>query len=207
MLLTDKLKKRWLWCCLPALAMLCVGWADSWEGLRAAATQVTSVQAQFVQQKHLPILAKPLISKGTFYYQAPDSLRWEYRWPLRSILLMHDGRIKRYVEGPQGLAEEKGANLQAMQVILGDITQWLAGRFDQDPMFNAHLEPGRRIILTPKDEALGAVIQRVELVLSRRPGVMERVLIFEGPDSYTEMIFSDTILNQPIDSAVFKSVP
>ena len=207
MLKTLGLKKQWLCCCLPALALLCLGWADSWEGLRAAADRVTSVQAQFVQQKHLPILAKPLISKGTFYYQAPDSLRWEYRWPLRSILLMHHGQIKRYVEGPQGFSEEKGTNLQAMQVILGDITQWLAGHFDDNPMFNARLEPGRKIILTPKDKALSAVIQRVELVLSRQPGVMERVLIYEGPDSYTEMIFSDTVLNQPIDSAVFQSIP
>jgi outer membrane lipoprotein-sorting protein len=193
---------------VPALALLCVGWADSWEQLKTTAGTVTSVQAEFVQEKHLPILAKPLVSKGVFYYQAPRSLRWEYHWPLQSILAMHDSRVRRFVAtGASGFSEESGAGLEAMQVVLEEITQWLAGRFDDNPMFQARLEPGRRIVLVPKDEALRKVIQRIVLDLAQQPGVMQSVAIYESEEAFTLLTFSNTVLNAKIDDALFQRIP
>jgi len=198
-------KIRWL---MPALALLCVGWADSWDQLKTMAGTVTSVQAEFVQEKHLPILAKPLVSKGVFYYQAPRSLRWEYRWPVQSILAMHDSRVRRFVStGASGFSEESGAGLEAMQVVLEEITQWLAGRFDDNPMFQAHLEPGRCIVLVPKDDAFRKVIQRIVLNLAQQPGVMQSVTIYESEDAFTQMTFSNTVLNATIDDSLFQRIP
>ena len=70
--------------------------------------RLDSVQAYFSQEKHLKILVRPLISTGRFVFQAPGSLRWEYSTPLRSVLIMHDGRIKKYVEVNGKLTEERG---------------------------------------------------------------------------------------------------
>ncbi|MFZ1985039.1 MAG: outer membrane lipoprotein carrier protein LolA [Desulfatitalea sp.] len=195
---------RWL---VPVLALFCVGWADSWEELKSTAGTVTSVQADFVQEKHLPILARPLVSQGAFYYQAPRSLRWEYRSPVKSILAMHDGRVRRFVADTSGMTEESGAGLEAMQVILEEITQWLAGRFDANPMFQAQLEPGRRIVLTPRDEAFAKVIQRIVLNLAKQPGVMESVVIYESENAFTQMTFNNTKINAKIDEALFRSIP
>lgn len=196
-----------MWWLVPVLALLCIGWADSWEELKSTAGTVTSVQADFVQEKHLPILAKPLVSQGAFYYQAPRSLRWEYRSPVKSILAMHDGRVRRFVAGAAGFTEESGAGLEAMQVILEEITQWLAGRFDANPMFRVQLEPGRRIVLTPRDEAFGKVIQRIVLNLARQPGVMESVVIYESENAFTQMTFSNTKINATIDESLFRGIP
>ena len=74
----------------------CSGWADTWDGIRAAAERVESLSAEFVQAKHLPILTRPLVSRGVLYFRKPDSLRWEYRQPVRTILLMHKGDLRRY---------------------------------------------------------------------------------------------------------------
>ena len=197
-------KRCWL---LPLVAVLCVGWAGSWNELKSTAGTITSVQADFVQEKHLPILARPLISEGVFYYQAPHSLRWEYSRPVKSILLMHDGKIKRYVQGPSGFEAENSRGLEAMQVVLDQITQWLMGRFDESPMFDAQLAPGGRIILTPKEAGFKAVIQRIEINLAEQPGVIRDVVIYESPDAYTRMRFTHTVINQPIDPAVFQAVP
>jgi outer membrane lipoprotein-sorting protein len=204
MLPIGRRKVRWL---IPLLALLCLGWADSWETLRTSAASVTSVQADFVQEKHLPILAKPLVSRGVFYYQTPGALRWEYRSPVQSIMLMYEGRTRRFVAGPSGWREERGAGLEALQLVMAEISQWLAGRFDANPMFDARLEPGRRILLIPKEEGLRQVIQRIELHLADRPGVMQRVEIYESEKAFTRMTFSDTRLNTTIDEALFRSAP
>ena len=161
-------------------AFMCLGWADTWEGIKKTASTVTSVRAEFVQEKHMEILARPLVSKGIFYFKAPNSLRWEYRSPVQSILLMHDGRTKRYLKRNGAIIEDEGAHLQSMQVVLQDISQWLSGRFEENPAFSASLEPGRKIVLRPKEKSLATMIQRIELILSDRPGIISAVMIYEG---------------------------
>lgn len=196
---------KWL---VLALSLLCIGWADSWEQLKTTAGAITSVQAEFVQEKHLPILAKPLVSKGVFYYQVPGSMRWEYQSPLRSILTAHDGHVRRFVStGEAGFHEETGVGLEAMQVVVEEITHWLAGRFDDNPMFQSHLEPGKRIVLVPKDSAFQKFIQRIVLDLGQQPGVMQSVTIYESENAFTQLTFENTVLNAKIEDTLFQDSP
>ena len=187
-------------------AFMCIGWADTWEGIKKTASTVTSVRAEFVQEKHMEILARPLVSKGIFYFKAPNSLRWEYRSPVQSILLMHDGRTKRYLKRNGAIIEDEGAHLQSMQVVLQDITQWLSGRFEENPAFSASLEPGRKIVLRPKEKSLATMIQRIELILSDRPGIISAVMIYEGKKSYTRFEFKNAVLNQPLQDSIFRKI-
>jgi hypothetical protein len=199
------MKRAWL---TFALAFFCGGWAGSWDEIRSTAATITSVQAAFVQEKHLPILAKPLVSYGAFYFQAPRSLRWEYRRPVQSIMSVHDGRVRRFVStGLNGFHEETGGGIEAMQVVVEEITHWLAGRFDDNPMFESRLEPGKRIVLVPKNEAFQKVILRIVLNLGDQPGVMHSVVIYESEDAFTQLTFTDTVLNAKIDEAVFRQIP
>ena len=183
---------------------LCLGWAETWEGIRAAAANVHAISADFTQEKHLPILAKPLISKGRLYYRRPDSLRWEYTSPVKSVLLMHDGEARRFVQTDRGLVEDAGVRLQAMQFVMPEISKWLSGRFQDNPLFKASLKPPNRILLVPTDAGMKRFIQRIELVLADRPGVIEEVLIYEGRDAYTRMVFSHTKVNPRLDDRLFR---
>lgn len=193
---------------LLVLAFFCVGWADSWEQIRTTAGTITSVQAEFVQEKHLPILAKPLLSEGAFYYQSPRSLRWEYRRPVQSIMNVHDGRVRRFVStASNGFHEEIGGGIEAMQVVVEEITHWLAGRFDENPMFESRLEPGKRIVLVPKNEAFQKVIQRIVLNLGEQPGVMQSVVIYESENAFTKLTFQNTVLNVKIEETLFQKIP
>jgi hypothetical protein len=189
-----------------AAGCLLIGWGSNWEELKSAAASVTSLSADFVQEKHMQILARPLVSSGVFYFQSPSSLRWEYRAPVRNILLMHDNRTERYVETGHGLIKETGAGLQAMQIVLEQISQWLGGQFDENPMFTANLEPGPKIVLTPKEKSFTRMIHHIDLVLSERPGVIDSVFIYESEDSFTKLVFKNAVLNQPIDAALFRKV-
>ena len=187
-------------------AYMCIGWADSWVELKTAAGTVTSIRAGFTQEKHMKILARPLVSEGVLIFQGPDSLRWEYRHPVQSILLLHKGKTRRFVKKNGSLVEDASANLQSMQVVVQEITQWLNGRFDVNPAFAARLEPGRKIVMTPRDESFARLIQRIEILLSDRPAVIKSVMIFESEDSFTKLDFKDVVLNQKLDDALFRKV-
>jgi len=187
-------------------AFMCMGWADSWEDLKKAAGTVTSVRAAFSQEKHMKILARPLVSEGILFFQSPDSLRWEYKHPVQSILLLHNGKTRRFFQKNGSLVEDASANLQSMQVVVQEIVQWLNGRFDDNPAFAARLVPGRKIVMTPRDESFARLIQRIEVLLSDRPAVIKSVMIFESEDSFTKLDFKDVILNQKLDDVLFREV-
>lgn len=186
------------------VSFIFVGWSKNWDQLRKDAEQIKTIRSDFVQEKHLQILSRPLISKGVFYYEAPGSLRWEYQSPIRSILLMHEGRVTRYIWGKNGFRKDSGLSLQAMQIVLQEITKWLGGHFDDNPDFTASLEPDRRIVLTPKKKALSAIIRNIELILSDRPGVIKSVTIYEGEKSFTKIIFKNVRVNEVLKETVFR---
>ena len=186
------------------VSFLFVGWSRDWDQLRKDAGQIKTISADFIQEKHLQILSRPLISKGVFYYEAPGSLRWEYQSPIRSILMMHEGKVTRYIWGENGFRKDSGLSLQAMQIVLQEITKWLGGHFDDNPDFTASLEPDRRIVLTPKKKAFSAIIRNIELILSDRPGVIKSVTIYEGEKSFTRIIFKNVRVNEVLKETVFR---
>jgi outer membrane lipoprotein-sorting protein len=183
-----------------------IGWADTWEDLKAAADKVTSVSADFTQEKHMAILSRPLVSEGVFHFQAPGSLRLEYRRPVRSVLLLYQGKTTRFVQTNGEFIADASTNLQPINEVLQQIALWLKGHFDDNPVFSATLKPGRMIVLVPRSASAATFIQRIELILSDHPGIIKSVLIYEGEDSYTELDFKNVVLNRPLDDSLFRKI-
>lgn len=168
-----------------------------------ASARLHSVTADFVQEKHLKILARPLISTGTFSFQAPQSLRWEYRTPLAAILLMHDGKVKKYIDHDGEFREDQGMGLDSMPVVLAEIANWLDGRFTDNEMFKVSFPDKQTILLTPREQGFAALISGIQLKLADQQGLLDEVTIFEGPESYTRLIFSNRVLNQEMPVSLF----
>jgi hypothetical protein len=194
---------------LLLLLPLRMSWADSWEGLRDASRTITSVEARFVQKKTLPMLSKPFVSGGRFYFQKPGSLRWEYERPVRSVLLMHAGSVKRYLRERDGWREETGASLTAMKTILEEIVNWQQGRFDANPHFMASLEAGpeTQVILVPKEPSWKKMMRQIELTLSSdQAGVLKSVRVVEDERSFTVLEFDQIKVNRSLPASLFVQV-
>ncbi|MDA3894864.1 MAG: outer membrane lipoprotein carrier protein LolA [Desulfobacteraceae bacterium] len=183
-----------------------LGWADNLEGIKQNAQDIRSIQADFVQEKHMKILIKPLVSEGKLYFSYPQSLRWEYIHPIQSILVMHNGDIKRYVMSSEGMIEDSSAALQAMQVFLAEMSSWIQGDFEKNTDFTATLQPGGIIFLKPKDPAMAKIIEKIALQLTDIPGIIESATIYETPTTYTLIKFKNTKINQKIDESVFQGI-
>ncbi len=169
----------------------------------AAAPAIRSVQAEFSQEKRMKILVRPLRSSGTFAFQAPGSLRWEYLQPLHSLLLMHAGRMSKWVELKGKLSQENSVGLDAMQLVLQDMGNWLDGRFADNPQFTVQHLDARRVVLRPRSEGMRSVIDRIELQMGEEAGVVEEVSIYEGVDTSTHLYFHHIRLNQEIPEKRF----
>ena len=176
--------------------------------LRRESAKIRTIQAQFVQKKFMKILSKPLISEGCFYYVAPDSLRWEYFKPIKSIVMTDKNKTRRYIASGGKMLEDKTGGVQAMKIVLGEVASWMSGRFDQNPAFAATINEGTniRITLTPTDKSMTGMIEKIEIILSKQSAIVQSVKIIENANNYTQINFEDVEINKTINPSVFQNV-
>lgn len=182
------------------------GWADSWEELRTESAKIKSIAAQFTQKKYLQILVKPLLSNGRFYFQTPDAVRWEYTSPLKSVLLMRQGNIKRYTMGESGFVLDSGGSIESMRLVLQEISNLSKGEFTKSEYFAATLKEGKepQITLIPKEKELATIISRIVVTLApEKRGFIQSLKIFENEHNYTIFEFTKVQTNVNISERLF----
>lgn len=195
------MKRLAVWALL--LSLLGIGGVASGEESLHPAGELHSVQAVFTQEKHLKILARPLISQGMLTFQSPQSLRWEYLQPMHTVLLLHDGQIDKRIERDGHFERDNGSGVDTMRIVLQDIGSWLDGRFNDNPLFTVRRLDQQTLELRPKDPGMESVIKRIELRLGTQKGVVEQVTIVEGDEDFTVITFSQVVLNEDIPAKRF----
>ena len=181
---------------------------NAFDKLRKESSVIKTLQANFVQKKSMKILSKPLVSAGRFYYVAPDSFRWEYLKPLRSIVIAHKNNTKRFVYSEGKMVEDTTGGVQAMKIVFNEISGWLNGRFDQNPSFMAVIREGANtmITLTPREKSMAGMIKKIEITLFRKTAVVQSVKIIEDADSFTQINFRNVEINKTVNPSVFQDV-
>jgi len=173
--------------------------------LKEVSRNLHSVKADFFQKRDLPILTKPLLSEGRFFYEASGSLRWEYLNPIRSVMLQKGDVLKLYQFSEGEWKPELTPAVESRRMVLAEISRWFQGRFDESKAFKHRYSPGPpiRIILTPR-EGIDKFFQRIEIVLSAKSGVIDRVEIEEPGGSRTTIEFKKVEINSKLPVALFE---
>ena len=181
---------------------------NDFEKLRQDSAKIKTLQADFVQKKFMKILSKPLVSEGCFYYVIPDSFRWEYFKPLKSIVIAYKNNTKRYIYSEGKMMEDKTGGAQAMKIVLNEVAGWMSGKFDQNPSFKATIskKANTTITLAPVEESMKGMIEKIEITLSPKEGVVKSVKISEGAGNFTQINFNNVKINEAINPSVFQDV-
>ena len=183
--------------------------SDDFASLRRNAAAIESIQADFTQKKIMKILSKPLVSEGRFVYAAPDSVRWEYLRPLKSVVLSHRGETRRFLAADGKMVEDTSGGVKAMSIVLGEVAGWMNGRFEDNPSFTAKLTQEKDqtlVTLSPASDAIGRMMQRIEIVLSRRDATVRSVRIVESADAETIIEFNKVRVNEALPPRLFQDV-
>ena len=195
---------------LPVLLMaLPAAGADDFDRLRRDAARISSLSADFVQKKSMKILSKPLVSTGKFFYAAPDSIRWEYVKPIRSVVISEKGASKRYIASGGKMIEDKTGGAQAMKIVLDEVAGWMKGKFSANPSFAASVREGSEtvIVLTPTGKNTAGMIEKIEITVSRKDAVVKTVRIVEGAAAETRIDFLRTAVNPALPPGTFQDIP
>jgi outer membrane lipoprotein-sorting protein len=182
--------------------------ADSFEQLRRDAANIKTIQADFVQKKQMKILSRPLISEGRFFYVGPDSFRWEYIKPLRSVIISQKGEVRRFIAVGGKMTEDKSEGVKAMSIVLSEVVNWMSGRFDRNPSFEPQLKEGANTLITllPVGRNMAGVIEKIEITVQKKSMAIKRVKIIEGENAATVIDFSNVEINKNVSESVFRDV-
>ena len=180
------------------------GHAQDWASVRGAFRNVRSVKAEFLQERQLQILENPLVSEGRFFYLAPDSLRWEYLSPVRSVMLQKGDSIRLYHFSEGAWKQDMAEGVEARRTVLAELSHWFQGRFEDSKIFSHSYSQGPpgRIHLTP-EQGINRFILGIEIVLSGRPGVIDRVEITEPGGNAMRITFRNVEVNSSLPSGLF----
>jgi len=184
-------------------------WYQDWATIRAAAASVKTIEAAFVQTRQLRILRKPLVSRGAMAYRRPNDLRWEYQSPLETLLLVRGGAVERLLKHHGQWVPDASARLEAMKVVIGEISLWLDGNFGASKTFRAELRPAGKgepphVALVPVDKSLGKIISRIAIRFGERPGTVRAIDIFEEGEGVTHIAFENARYGEAIPDSRFE---
>lgn len=178
--------------------------SQDWDSLKESFRKIHSVRADFLQERHVQILKEPLVSEGRFFYLSTGSLRWEYLRPLKSVMIQKGEIIRLYHFSEGAWKQDMTQGLEARRMVLAEMSQWFQGRFEESRVFKHSYSQGPpgRILLIP-GEGVSKFILRIEIVLSDKPGVIDRVEMTEPGGSSTRIVFRNVEINASLPSKLF----
>lgn len=165
-----------------------------------------TIQCNFVQEKQLSFMKEKMVSKGVFYFNKNNRLRWEYNNPYNYVIIM-DGKQLAVIDNGKVTKMDTGKN-DTFQKIQGMLTRTLQGNvLDGNNQFNYELlenEQYSLVKLTPKDKEIKNYLTGIDLFFDKKDGLVARIDMHEAED-LTTIKFSNRKLNQPIADGVFRS--
>ncbi len=170
------------------------------------AAAIESIQADFVQNKHLSIFSEIVSSKGHFIFQRPDRLRWELTEPVRTGFILSGAKGRRWHELQEGEEEFSVRRDPVLSAVAEQLLAWASADFSR-------LEKSYRIELmsaapasfklTPLAAALSRYLDVIEVLFAADETHVERVTVREKGGDYTEMIFGNVRLNAALPEEAF----
>jgi outer membrane lipoprotein carrier protein len=178
--------------------------ADDFEALNKSAQNIKSISADFIQEKHLRILAKPIVSQGRLYFKAPWSIRWEYLSPAKTLTLMNKHGALVYIWSEKKWVMDKTQSA-TRGIVMNEINNWFTGRFQENSAFTHVYKQGQppSVILTPKKN-MKNFISQIVLKLSKTTGMVEQVEIMEGQGNNSKITFKNKKLNVDLPDSLFE---
>ncbi|MBA4146703.1 MAG: outer membrane lipoprotein carrier protein LolA [Verrucomicrobia bacterium] len=178
-------------------------WIDQQKGIE-------SLQTDFTQSRTLKTRKAPLVSNGTFAFQAPDSLRWQVGEPVQEVVL-RNGRSLYLISAQKKKAKHLVADtisektrMQSLGMMEFPFVKDFADFERQFDVVNVKtVDDQCDLELALKDKRAARYIKKMLLSFQVKTG---NLVVFElqfRDGSKLRNDFSNIRVNQPMDSKIF----
>ena len=175
------------------------------EALDARTALVRDMTTRFRQEKHTPLMRKPLVSSGIIHVKG-SVMRWDTEKPSASVMRIDDKEIRLYYPADKTLEiyrlDQQMARLAASPLPRLNV---LKEQFDfvEIPLSDMmpQNEPGRYLALrlSPRDATLRQHVREIRVVLDLKTACMSRMEMADADNDLTVLTFEDVKMNTGLD--------
>lgn len=164
-----------------------------------------SIESDFVQVKSLAVLSEKITSKGHFYFQKQNNLRWEYTSPYKYIIVIskdkilikdEDHKVKKYDMNTNKVFKE--INDIMISCVNGDVLKsgkFSISYFENDKFF--------KIALIPLAKNMKESLKKIHMYFDKNVTLVTKIEMIENGDDVTTIDFTNKQLNANISSEKF----
>lgn len=178
---------------------------DMIKAIASSAESVSTLQCDIVQTKHMRMMQRGMVSKGSMKYCRPDSLRWEYASPYTYTFLLCEDKVVLCKDGRKDMVDvaRNRAMKELTSVMIGAMTG--TALTDADAFDATVADEGRYwvVSLSPKKKDLRRMYTAILLKYNPATGNTERVEMTEKNGDRTLIELKNIVKDKDIDAKVF----
>ena len=168
--------------------------------IERATSSVKTIASDFFEEKHLAMLQEAVFSKGRFYFEKPDGLRWELIEPQSAGFAVQGNRAKRWrgqkvVPKAFDIHEAPGIKAFTDQVFA-----WVRADFEwleQGYRINVVQENPVVLKLVPRSASEKDYLNHLRIVFADDLSHVRMVEIHEADGDFTRIRFKNIVVNGP----------
>ena len=173
--------------------------------INQAASQLQTLQCDFVQTKHLKMLNDKLVSHGKMYYKKSDKLRWEYTTPYHYIFILNGSRVLLKNEKRNDIIDVN--QNKVFKEIARLMMNSVVGKSLSDSRdFSSKISSSNSELiatLTPIRKDLKQMFKEITLYFSKSTSLVYKVILVEKNGDKTVIELKNAKKNEPVNTNVF----
>lgn len=174
--------------------------------LEKAAGAARTLSSDFIQEKHLSMFKTVLNSKGRFYYQKPDQLRWELTAPVASGFVLKGERGRRWHERTGSTENFEISQEPVMKLVSEQLFAWARADFNwlkKEYRIDVLDESPVTLRLEPLSAATAGFLHHLLISFSADGRYVKSVEVHEKDGDFTRIRFFNASVNKPLPGSLF----
>ena len=173
------------------------------EKVKVLSSTTKTISSDFVQYKHLDFLDNDIETAGKLVFKTPDLIKWEYVSPFKYSVVFKNGKLYINDEGKKSDID-LGSNKMFDQLNKLIINSVKGDMFDETKFKITYYKTGKNslVYFEPKDQKLVKYIKAFHITFNEKGDVTE-VKMIEHSGDYSKIVFSNKVLNKPLEDALF----
>ncbi len=170
----------------------------------SASENSLSIASDFEQMKHLSFLEEDVKSRGIFYFQKENKLRWEYSQPFYYLIIFNNDTVLIQDENKTNVYDAASGNMfrQINEIMLSMVNGSI---LESDDFEFEYFEKSSsyKLELRPLDENMKEFLSKIHLFINKKDMTVDELLMLEKSGDYTRIRFINKRLNEEIPQHTF----
>lgn len=178
------------------------------EAFDRAQRETTTLVAGFTEKKDLRLLARPVLSRGEFYYNRPNQVRWEYLDPDRKVFVITEDMYIAYYPALKRAEEvpiKKFVGRRLFRFLgLGQSIEELGKYYEFRLAPQSDLKDTHLLVLVPRKRKLAERVSEMKIWVDAASFLPRQLQYVESDGDSTVLTFHDIRTNVEVAADRFR---